>query len=387
MKDNTIKAPHKKRLLFVITKSNWGGAQKYVYDLATNTPRSDFEIAVAVGGTGEHNAKKGILADRLEEASIQTFFIHSFMRNIKWLGEIRTLYELFSLFLRERPDIVHLNSSKAGGIGALAARIARVPHIIFTVHGLPHFEDRNMFVRSLIWTATWITFLLCHRVITVSSQNFVTAKSFPFCSNKIALIHIGLSPGTSLSREESRTFLKLPTELPVVGGIGELTRNKGWKYLIDASKILLERGHQFIICIISAGEDREKLEEQVIEHGLQNHVVLSGVVLNASTYLNAFDIFVLPSVKEGLPYVILEAGHAKLSVVASDIDGIKDIIQHGTHGLLSRPKDPHGLATHIETLLTNSITAEKLGSALHNRVNKIFSYKEMLEKTIMLYQS
>src|SRR3989344_1038967 len=105
------------KILYCITKSNWGGAQRYVYDLATHLP-AEFEAAVVLGGDGA-------LKTRLEIAGIPTIPLSRLERDIHIRGDIKTFFELLGIFRRERPDIIHLNSSKMGILGTLAARIVR----------------------------------------------------------------------------------------------------------------------------------------------------------------------------------------------------------------------------------------------------------------------
>jgi len=126
----------RRKILFVITKSNWGGAQRYVFDLATNLPKDKFEVVVAFGGTGEPGAQTGMLHKKLEGAGVRTITLTYFTRNIFLLFDIRAFFELISLLRKERPDILHLNSSKAGGFGSVAGRVTLIPNIIFTSHGL-----------------------------------------------------------------------------------------------------------------------------------------------------------------------------------------------------------------------------------------------------------
>ena len=121
-----MNVPTKRKILFVITKSNWGGAQRYVYDLAAALPKGEFEVVVALGGTGEASAQTGLLAERLKEASVRTIFLSSFTRDIYFFGEFKAFFELLKVIREERPDTLHLNSSKAGGIGSVAGRIAGV---------------------------------------------------------------------------------------------------------------------------------------------------------------------------------------------------------------------------------------------------------------------
>ncbi|NIT73939.1 glycosyltransferase family 4 protein, partial [candidate division KSB1 bacterium] len=141
----------KKKVLYVITKSNFGGAQRYVYDLATNLPRAQYDVSVAAGGSGE-------LIARLNEHHIPVITIERLGRDIRLLNEIVVFLKLVALFRRTRPDVVHLNSSKIGGLGALAARIYNMlpkgnplkaesyklkAKIIFTAHGWAFNEPRS----------------------------------------------------------------------------------------------------------------------------------------------------------------------------------------------------------------------------------------------------
>ncbi|MFZ2500762.1 MAG: glycosyltransferase, partial [Minisyncoccia bacterium] len=160
-----------KKVLFVITKSNWGGAQSYVYTLATRLKDTGADVAVVLGGTGEAGSESGLLAERLQEAGIRTLFLKSFMRDISLIREFKALRELIYILKSERPDVVHLNSSKAGGLGAVAARLTGVPRIVFTAHGWPFWEPRNFVAQKLIYFFSWITVMFSHAVITISDYD------------------------------------------------------------------------------------------------------------------------------------------------------------------------------------------------------------------------
>jgi len=375
----------KKKVLYVITKSNWGGAQRYVFDLATSLPKEEFEVVAALGGTGESGADAGRLSRELAGAGIRTMFVQSFMRDISALKEFAALRELIALFKQERPHTVHLNSSKAGGIGALAARIVGVPNIVFTSHGLAYDEDRNPLSRGLIWLSTWITFLLCHRVIVISKNNFARASRLPFCGQKVHLVYNGLLPLEFVPREEARAFLKLPQNAFVIGALGEMTWNKNYQTLLRALSLLAESKKIFTACIMGEGEERTFIETLIDQEGLREHVTLAGFVPEGHRYLKAYDVFVLPSLKEGLPYVLLEAGQAGLPVVASDISGSQDIIGNKVSGLLFKSKDAHNLATQLKLLLSDAEMRQKLGANLQERVQKEFSLDKMISETAALY--
>lgn len=384
--NSQVSAHKKSKILFVITKSNWGGAQRYVYTLATAL-RETFDVAVAFGGTGEHSAKEGLLARKLKDYSIRTIFISSFMRDISPLRDIQAIRELTELFKKEKPDIAHLNSSKAGGVGALAARRAGVKKIIFTSHGLAYDEDRNPFARFIIFLSTWFTFLLCHEVITISQDTFARARRLPFCRNKISLIYNSITPiEGALPSDSARKHLGLHTEGIVIGTVAELTKNKGLVYLIEAARILKNRGHRFTLAIIGDGEDKESLKAYAITEDVDDMVRFAGFVPNAYLYLNAFDIFTLTSIKEGLPYVLLEAGSLERPVVASNISGALDIIDDGKSGLLFESKNSTDLAQKLELCITNPPLRTLLGKTLAQKIETYFSPQRMLEKTTELYR-
>jgi glycosyltransferase involved in cell wall biosynthesis len=301
----------RKKILFVITKANWGGAQRYVFDLATALSKSEFEPAVAFG-------QPGLLALKLKEASVATRVISSLERDISLFSDIKSFFELYTLFRNERPDVVHLNSSKAGGVGALAARIAGVPRIIFTAHGWPFWEQRNPLSRGLIYLFSWITVLLSHKVIVVSNYDLQVAKKMPFVAHKIIRIYNGIAPLELTDASEIRH--SFPGKR-ITGTIGELTNNKNQIALIEQAK----KETDLHVAIVGEGENRKFLQDKIIEYGLGQRVILFGF-RDAREVLKGFDVFALPSLKEGLPYVLLEAKSAGLPIVANRVGGVGEIL-------------------------------------------------------------
>jgi glycosyltransferase involved in cell wall biosynthesis len=303
----------KKKVLYVITKSNWGGAQRYVFDLATHLPKDQFEVAVAFG-------QRGLLAEKLEGAKIKTHYLSTMQRNVAVLKDVRAFFELYRLFKKERPDVVHLNSSKAGGVGALAARLSGVPNIIFTAHGWPFWEPRTVVARGLIWLASWGTVLLSHKTIVISDYDKRVAQHMPFCKNKIVRIYNGIDlhmqfgPGDIIRGA-------FPAGVKITGTVGELTANKNQDALIEQARADKNR----YVAIVGEGELRQALEVKILKYGLVERVKLFGF-LPAADVLKGFDVFALPSLKEGLPYVLLEARAAGLPIAANRVGGVSEIL-------------------------------------------------------------
>ncbi|QQG42927.1 MAG: glycosyltransferase family 4 protein [Candidatus Giovannonibacteria bacterium] len=390
----------KTKILYVITKSNWGGAQRYVYDTATSLDKEVFDIAVAAGG-------EGVLTEKLNRAGIRTIPIPFLQRDISIIKEFLSLFALLKIFKSERPDIIHLNSSKAGGLGALAARISSLvtrhslaslhgrsgPLIVFTAHGWGFNEDRPYVARLIIFLAQWITVIFCHKIITLSRAMHSQAMYFPFSRKKIFFTEQGLRPAELLPREEAKQELTGALsktnsgnkEFPGlwVGCVAELTKNKGVVYLIEAAGKLTD--HDFRLLILGSGEDGEKLRLQISDTKLQDKVFLLGFVLDAAKYFKSFDIFVLPSVTEALGYTLIEAGQAGLPVVATKVGGIPWIIKDGESGILVPPKNPEALAGAIKKLLDDGGLRQQMGQKNHELVSQKFSFDKMLKETVDIY--
>ena len=308
------------------------------------------------------------------------------MRDMSPWRDVQAFFAVWRLLRRVRPDVLHVTSSKAGGIGALAGRLAGVSRIIFTSHGLTMDETwRPRWQCLLISIGTWLTLRLAHHNIMISTETFDRARQMPGMQNRVSLIKNGIAPIAFLEQKAARAKLAphLPPNATWIGGIGELHPNKNWAAAIAAMPNLPATAH---LIIIGAGEDRAKLDALLVQHQLQNRVHFLDYVTDAATYLNAFDIFILPSKKEGLPYVLLEAGLAGLPIIASNLPGNQDIIDTGQTGLLIDPT-PALLATTLEMLLRDPGMRQRLGQALQTSVSQHFSITRMYRETFARYDS
>ena len=365
-------------VVYVITKSNWGGAQRYVYDLACAAKERGMKVCVAAGGTGE-------LLTRSTASGLKTVSIQAFTRDVSLAQDMRALRELYVLFKKERPLVVHVNSSKAG-IPALAARFAGVPTIIFTVHGWAWNESRPLYQKIAMVGVYWLTFVLSHKVILVSKAARRQARFFPFVQKKVSVIYNGIPLVQLFSREEARAHL-VPTSKRAfwIGTIGELHPIKGHSILIEAYEHVVPDVVDSTLLIIGEGQERSALERLMRIEGVSGSTHLLGHVMDAQRYLKAFDIFVLPSRSEGFPYVLLEAGRAGVSVVATNVGGIPEVITDDTTGVLVSYGDRVALTQALTSLALDTTRRERLGKALQEHIQKDFSITQMVEKTFSLY--
>jgi glycosyltransferase involved in cell wall biosynthesis len=330
------------------------------------------DVSIATGGNGE-------LITRLNAKSIPVFGLSHLVRDVRIMAEIKAFLEIYRLIRETKPDILHLNSTKAAGIGSFCGRILGVKCIVVTLHGAPFREDRHWVQQRLIYFFTWITCLFAHKIITVSRQDEHDIVSMMFLKKRVTTIY----PGLLYKDLPERTTPKTRTTHIVT--IAELHRNKGLMYALHAIENLRNEGLDIMYSIYGEGEDRKKLEEFIYKKHLDDIVILHGHVTGVADNLRDFDVFLLPSVKEGLPYVLLEAGKAMLPVVTTTTGGIPEIVRHEETGLLVQPKDVRLLTKELRRVIVDRKFAKKLGQALHAHVVQNFSNTKMIVETAKVY--
>jgi len=374
------------KILYIITKSNWGGTQRHVFDLALDMKKRGHDVVVALGGDG-------ILRSKLEENSVSTRSISSLGRDVSVGKDAGSFKEIFSIIRREKPDIIHLHSPKAAGLGALAGRLLRVKKIIYTVHGWAFNENRPLHQKVAIVIFSWFTALLSHKIILLSQKELSQTLSFPFIKQKTVLIPLGISTPVFMSVDGAKQFISKKIGMPfadfnkkvIVGTIAELHPNKGLTFFIEAMKVVAEKHTNIIAIIIGDGEQYEYLKKLIERESLVSNIFLAGYVESASEYLKAFNYFILPSVKEGLPYTIIEAGFAGLPVIATTVGGIPEIIEDMKSGILIQPRKSSEIAHAINFCVEHPDVARQYAKALNETVKVKFALERMLKETEGVY--
>lgn len=379
----------KKKILYVITKGNFGGAQRYVYDLATNLSKSDFDIIVACG-----NKDGDTLPKMLEEKGIKTYKLEKLGREIKFFDEFKVCKELISIIRSEKPDVLHLNSSKIGGIGAVAGRISSLleknyrPKIVFTSHGWGFYEKhRPFFLRIFFYISHWITVVLCDQTIAVSGKTKKDMSFLPFLKNKISVIHNGIDSFDVLEKNEARKFLASEDmDKIIIFSISELHKNKGIDVALKGLALLPKETRKNIVyCIAGNGEEKQNLEKLVDDLKIKNSVYFLGFVENAKKLLSGATIFLFPSRTENLPFAVLEAGSVGLPIIATSVGGVPEVIHDMQNGILVHPKNPKEIAEAILYLLDHQDKQKEFGKEIKKTISNFFSLQKMLEETTNLY--
>lgn len=363
------------KILYVITKSNWGGAQRYVYDLAIKMRDDGHQVRVAFGG-------HGLLADKLEEKGIDIIEIPNLERDVNLSKELKVLQSLYKILKKEDPDIVHLNSSKIGAVGSFIARLAGIRKIIFTAHGFPFREERPYWQVVLIKILSWLSIILSDKTICVSKKDFNDVKDWPLVKNKIITIHNGIDLNSKINSD----CIKEKGITRIVS-IGELHKNKGFEYALRAINELKEKAKDFRYTILSfGGDERHALEKIIIDLNLENYVDILIEEEASSGKLGEFDIYFMPSIKEGLPYVLLEAGLYGLPIVASDTGGICEIVENYKNGFLIKTKDVNGFELALEKLICDERLRREMGDNAKWKIESEFNLDTMIGRTMEVYK-
>ncbi len=349
----------KQKLLIAITKARWGGAQKYVFDIATNSEiRNRFDLSVLIGNDGE-------LTKRLREENIKVYTLKNIKRNINIFSDLLGFLELYKIIKEINPDIIHLNSSKMAFTGSIVSRMLKINRIVFTAHGWPFNENRSFIPRTIFKILCAVTIVMSHKTIAVSKNVRSAFKFSKYLLNKIQVIYNGVS------ETEYKDLLKLSSGSRVkhVVSIGELHTSKNHISVIRLLKFMKNIHYH----IIGDGELRSKIEKEIKTQGVENKVTLHGHVKSAHNILPQFDIFLLPSDTEALGYVLLEAAMAGLPVVARNVGGIPEVLE-GIKGST--------LYTHDSELINILNTHNK---KTDKNISEKFKLENMISETKNMY--
>lgn len=369
-----------------------GGAQKYVHEIAVRLDRWQYDIIVAAGPNGDWE-----LLERLDKRGVKTKKLPYLTRNINPLFDLAGIWQIYRLIKKEKPDFVYLHSSKAGVIGSIAAVVCRhwksSPKIIYRIGGWA-FNEKISFIKKWLYILTErLTALLKDVVIVNSEADKKSAIARKICpERKIKVIYNGIDADgiNFLDKNDAKrilseefSFVGNSDSKILVGTIANFYANKGLIYLIEAARVLNNDNLMFIV--IGDGAERQKLEEMIKKYNLENRFFLSGNMTDAVRYLKAFDLFVLPSVKEGMPWTILEAMAAGLSIIATKVGGVPEMIENNKSGILVEPQNPQELAEAIKKIVADDNLRKFLGDNAFSVVKEKFSLTEMMRKTEELF--
>jgi glycosyltransferase involved in cell wall biosynthesis len=355
--------PDRPRVLIVITLAEVGGAQTYVAHLLPAL-REEFDVIVAAGGSGP-------LRLAAEAAGATYVPLRHMRRPISPVRDLLALLELFALCRRLEPQIVHANSSKAGILGRLAAWLARVPVRIFTAHGWAFAAYPGMASKAYLWADRLLRPLTTATICVANNERRVGIAARTCDANRTVVIHNAVDVQAT------------PRATPCGGdvlvlSVGRLKYPKDHRTLLEAAA--RARG-QWRLEIVGDGPDRAELEALASERSQ-----LLGERSDVPDLLARASVFVLSSHSEGLPISVLEALAAGLPVVASDVGGVRELVEDGVNGVLVPPGDAVALAAALTRLVADADLRRTMGAASRSRAEKLFDLPRFRQAHLELYR-
>ncbi len=361
-------------IMYIIDSLRIGGAEELLLTVARKIDRKKYNISVVC------LFDEGPLADEIRGTGVKVEFLH--MRNRL---DLPTFIKLIHLIRDEDIKIVHTHLFDSNFFGRMAAKLADAPVIVATEHNVyPWKKRRHIFVDKSLARFT-------DRIIAVSDAvRLWTSERENIDVEKFVTIHNGIDINRfdlPVDIYEKKKELRLDPRVPLIGTIGTLTEQKGHKYLLEALAKVTKVIPDAKLLFVGDGHLRTRLEELSVKLGLGENVIFCGWRRDIHEILPILDLFVLSSLWEGLPWVILEAQACGRPIVASNVDGIPEAVNDGQMGLLVPPKDPERLARAIGKLLRDKELAMKMGEAGRKSVRSKFTSEIMVGKMEELYDS
>jgi glycosyltransferase involved in cell wall biosynthesis len=381
------------KILRVIARLNMGGPALHVAYLTAGLRERGYDTTLVAGSLARGEDSMAFVA---EGRDVEIIRIDELGREISPLRDLAATLRLARLIRRERPDILHTHTAKAGTVGRVAALLAgrrRPPIVVHTFHGhvlRGYFGPLRSLVFRLLerWLAAHTTAL-----IAVSPQVRDDLVDLHVAApGRFAVIRLGIEldervNGAQNGRLESRRYLGIPPDRFAVGWIGRMTAVKRTDDVLLAFKRLRDEGVDAVLCLVGDGPDRVQLERRAHELGVMRDTLFLGYQEDVAQFYAAFDALVLPSSNEGTPVSAIEALAAGRPVVATRVGGVPDVVEEGKDGFLVEPGATDELADRLGQLARDPELRERMGRAGRERVLPRYAVDRLVDDVDRLYRS
>lgn len=353
----------KHNICHIVRHSKIAGTEKHVLLLVSGMDKEQFHPTVCT-------FELGVLADELERRGINTAVIpdsHSIFHLVKLVQYLR----------RNRFDVIHCHS---GGYACLAARIAGKKRIVYTRHGIG-FTQEELATRGFFrkFFDLVVDYCVDKYIALTEYDRVIMSNVMRVKSEKISVIWNGIDPLYADKYKYTKH------QNPTIGVIARLTAQKGISYLIQAVPNMVKKYRNLEVLIAGDGEERARLENLAENLKVSKNIRFLGYVTNAEEVINRLDVFVLPSVWEGFPYVLLEAMILRKPIVATNIFGVSEIIDNYRTGILITPRSPDSITEAVCALLSDRKKARTLSDTAYAKVLRYYTLENTVRKIQDLY--
>ena len=337
----------------------------------------------------------GPFVQKLESWGIRHEPLRYATRSVAVGQDVMAFVELWRLFRRLTPDIVHTHNPKPGLYGRVAARAAGVPGVVNTVHGLYASPEDRASRRAVVYALERAASQCSGAELVQNPEDLDMLARLGVPSDKLVLLGNGVDlkrfhpTSDEQDRRRARADLGVDANAVVVGTVGRLVWQKGFHELFAAAE-RLHHTRPEIVFVVVGGSDPEKADaitpEQLAAAGRRGRIVFAGSREDMERVYPAFDVFVLPSHREGFPRSAMEAAASGIAVIATDIRGCRQVVAHGQSGLLVPLRDPERLAAAIEELTLDPALLRRMGAAGRRKAEAEFDDQDVVSKTLDAYE-
>lgn len=371
--------------VLLVSRPSIGGAAKYLLLLVRWINKALFDVTCVVSPLEDP-----AYPARLQAAGARVIPLEIERKFSPW-KDLRVFRRLLALMRAERFDIVHTQAAKAGLLGRLAARLAGIQRVFHTPHGFYFTYQIRPPTKILhYWLERGLARLTTRILLNSRAEEREVAGNGFIPPGKLLGIPNGIDLGEcrpAADPAEKKRELELDPSAPVIGMVGRLSPPKDYPTLVGAAQRVLEEVEEAKFLVVGEGELHAELKKLVKAAGLGESVFLLGQRETVSEWISLFDVSVLSSRSEGLPYFLLESMALRKPVVASRVSGCEDVVRDGETGFLVKPGDPQDMAEAILRLLRDPVLARRLGDAGRKRVEQEFEVSAWVRKIESAYLS
>ena len=378
------------KVLHAITRLNRGGSAENTLLSAIGLARKGYEVDVLFGQTEEPSMHLLKELEEAERAGVNFIEEEDLVRNIHPFQDLVAFWEIYHFMRDKRYDIVHAHSSKAGLICRFAAKLAGVKRIIYTPHGHVFYGYFGKTLTRIIIFAESVAARLTDKIIGLTPAECDEWISFGVgTKDKYTVVPSGIDfnliEKKELDERDIREELSIPEGKILVGSVGRFVEVKGYEYFVEAAIDLIKKNNNVYFVLAGEGPLRGKYQEMISKAGAEEKFHIIGWQENTNAVLKALDIFVLPSLNEGMGRVLVGAMYFGKPVVATHVGGVPSLVSEEA-GLLVEPASSEGIEGAIEKLLESPEKARQMARKGRDKVIAGYSVEKMVNDLDGLYK-
>ncbi len=369
-----------KKILHIQVLPKLSGVQNISYEILKVMSNEEYDKTIMFSSEGT-TGDKLFLETQFKNIGVKIIYSKHLVRELNLKKDLLAFKEIYSLCKKEKYDIVHTHSSKPGVIGRIAAKLAGIPLVIHTVHGLSFHKFIKFPKWQFYWLCEMFSSLFCHKIVLVNKYYM---RYFNFFKRKTSTIYNGLDFSKfngikKVTQKDNNTINVL--------FVGRLDTPKNPLCLLKAAKIIINNNRNVIFTIVGDGMFYNDCKNYIETNHLNENIKMVGWQNNPATYYAEADIFAASSIYESFGLMFIEAGYYGVPVCATNVEGIPEVVKHGESGLLCNPNDPDALAANILTLCNDSDLRERMGNENHRIATQTFSVNKMTNSYQALYEN